>query len=334
MLTVQYYQPTSWKDASAAIAANPNARAIAGGSDLLDWMKDDITGPAEPRWQALIDLRAVPQSDAIAVDSSGNLTLGALAPLSKIAGSADVQQHFPLLAQAAAAVASPNIRNVGTIGGNLNQRPRCWYLRNVEFDRCYRKGGDFCYAVTGQNEFHCILGGQECYIVHPSDTAPALMALGAEAVVQAADGSTKTVKLDDYFITPNVDVTRENILTHGDLLTEIHVPAPAAGTKMAFIKARERGDSYDFALANVATVLVVDNGTVSSASVVLSGVAPTPHRATETEQALAGKQVDAALAKSAAQAALVGARPMTDNAYKVDLAETLIRRSIMQALAA
>jgi xanthine dehydrogenase YagS FAD-binding subunit len=331
MRPVTLYKAASWEDASKAVAASPTARPIAGGSDLLGWIKADLHGEGVPRYDTLVDIRTIPGTDTIAFDASNGLTIGALAPLSALENNADVVKNYPLLAQAAGAAASPNIRNTGTVGGNLNQRPRCWYLRNTEFD-CYKKGGNFCFSVTGKNEFHAILGGELCYIVHPSDTAPAMMALGASAVIQTAAGE-KTVKFDDYFQGPRVDVLRENILEQGDLLKEIQIPAPKAGTGMSFIKAQRRGQTYDFAVVNVATAVVMDGGKISEASIVLSGVAPTPHRAVEAEAALKGQTPSDALVADAASQALLGARPMTENAYKVDVAKNLIVRSVMEAVA-
>lgn len=331
MRSVQYTKITNWRQASRALARDPMARPIAGGSDLLGWIKDGIEGKGEPRWQTLIDIRTIAGSDRVEFKQSDGLTLGALATLAAIESSPDVRQHYPALAKAAGAAASPNIRNVGTIGGNINQRPRCWYLRNTEFD-CYKKGGDFCFAVTGRNTYHAILGGELCYIVHPSDTAPALLALNASAVISTPDGD-KTVSFDNYFTGPRVDVLRENILQQGDLLQEIRIPAPKPGTGMSFIKAQRRGQTYDFALASIATVITKQGGQVQDARIVLSGVAPTPYRATAAEDAIKGKAVDAQLARSAADRALLQSRPMTDNAYKVGLAKTLIVRSIMEAWA-
>jgi xanthine dehydrogenase YagS FAD-binding subunit len=329
MRRVQYYRATSWRQASQALKRNAKSRPIAGGSDLLGWVKEGIQGEGEPRWEAFVDIRTIRESDRIEFSRSSGLKIGALATLDAIESSQDIQEHFPLLAKAAGAAASPNIRHVGTIGGNLNQRPRCWFLRNTEFD-CYKKGGNVCFAVTGNNTYHAILEGEKCYIVHPSDTAPALIALDADAVI-STPGGDKTVSLDDYFIGPREDILRENILKQGDLLTRIDVPMPAADTGMSFIKAQRRGQTYDFALANVATVIRKKDGRVSEARIVLSGVAPTPYRATEAEEMIKGQSVDAKLAAQAADKALQAARPMTNNAYKVDLAKTLIVRSILEA---
>jgi xanthine dehydrogenase YagS FAD-binding subunit len=331
MRTVRYVKATDWQQGSRQIAGNPTARAIAGGSDLLDWVKDGLRGKGEPLWDTFVDIRTIPGSARIDFHESHGLTLGALTTLSAIEGSPIIQKHYPVLAKAAGAAASPNIRNVGTIGGNINQRPRCWYLRNTEFD-CYKKGGDFCFSVTGNNTYHAILNGELCYIVHPSDTAPALIALGARAVISTPNGD-KTVSFDNYFTGPRVDVLRENILGHGDLLREIQIPAPRPGTGMSFLKAQRRGQTYDFALANVATVIERRDGRVHDSRIVLSGVAPTPYRALAAEDAIKGKIVDAKVALQAADRALMHARPMTNNAYKIDLAKALIVRSIAEATA-
>ncbi|HEY5476630.1 MAG TPA: FAD binding domain-containing protein, partial [Tepidiformaceae bacterium] len=220
MRTVKYAKTTSWKQASQTLAKDSKARAISGGSDLLGMIKEDVAGKGLPRWETLVDIRTIPGSDSITYSGSNGLTLGAMATLSAIEAHADIQKNYPALAKAAGAAASPNIRNVGTIGGNVNQRPRCWYFRNTEFD-CYKKGGTVCFAVAGDNTYHAILNGELCNIVHPSDTAPALMALGAKAVISTASGGEKTVAMDAYFTGPRVDVLRENVLNQGDLLKEI-----------------------------------------------------------------------------------------------------------------
>lgn len=329
MRSVQYAKHTDWKQASAALAKDPKARAIAGGSDLLGTIKEGLEGKGLPRWQTLIDIRTITGSNSIAFKAPSGLTIGALATLSEIEAHPDIVKNYPVLAKAAGAAASPNIRNTGTIGGNVNQRPRCWYFRNTEFD-CYKKGGNFCFAVTGTNTYHAILNGELCYIVHPSDVAPALIALGASAVI-GTPAADKTVSFDDYFTGPRVDVLRETILQQGDLLKEIHIPAPKPDTGMSFIKAQRRGQTYDFAMANIATVITKAAGKVTDVRIVLSGVAPTPYRATAAEDAIKGQAVDAQLAQDAANKALLQARPMTNNAYKVGLAKSLIVQSIMEA---
>jgi xanthine dehydrogenase YagS FAD-binding subunit len=329
MQAVKYFKATSWGQAAKTIKADPNAYAIAGGSDILGWVKEGIEGKGAPPAAAFVDIRSITGSDKISYSKSDGLKIGALATLASIETTKEVMENFPILAKAAAAAASPNIRASGTIGGNVNQRPRCWFLRNTEFD-CYKKGGDVCFAVAGNNTYHAILGGEKCFIVHPSDTAPALIALNATAQITTADG-TKSVAMEKYFTSPREDITRENVLQHGDLLTEVRIPAPKANTGMSFIKAQRRGQTYDFALANVATVITKKDGKVEDARVVLSGVAPIPWRATQAEDVIRGKAVDKKLAEEAADKALTAARPMTLNAYKVTLAKNLIVRSILEA---
>src|SRR3954452_14566661 len=210
MQAVKYFKATSWGQAAKAIKADPHAYAIAGGSDILGWVKEGLEGKGAPVAEAFVDIRSITGSDKISYSKSDGLKIGALATLASVETMKEVMENFPILAKAAAAAASPNIRASGTIGGNVNQRPRCWFLRNTEFD-CYKKGGDVCFAVAGNNTYHAILGGEKCFIVHPSDTAPALMALNASATITGPDGD-KTVSFDKYFIGPREDILRENIL--------------------------------------------------------------------------------------------------------------------------
>ncbi|MBI2888024.1 MAG: FAD binding domain-containing protein [Chloroflexi bacterium] len=331
MRPVKYLAAPTWRDAINALAKYPTAKAIAGGSDLLGWIKDDITGAKEPQWDILVDIRTIKEGAAIRFSRNEGLRIGSLATLTDLESAKEVQENYPLLASAVGHPASPGIRNVGTIGGNINQRPRCWYLRGAEFD-CYKKGGDFCFAVTGKNEYHAILEGELCYIVHPSDVAPALLALDAKAKILGPKGE-KTVPFSEYFVGPRVDVIRENILQHDEVLTEIQIPPPVPSSKSSFLKVTNRG-VYDFAIVNIATWLKLNNGSVEDSRIVLSGVAPTPHRSTAAEGVIKGKRIDEALAKQAADQALVRARPMSDNAYKVEIAKTLIRRSLLEAAGA
>jgi len=277
----------------------------------------------------LVDIRTIANTNYVKFDSGG-LKLGALTPLTTIAESSDVLTNYAGLAKAASSPASPSIRNVGTIGGNIMQRPRCWYLRGKDFN-CYKKGGDFCFSVTGENQYHAILDGELCYIVHPSDTAPALMALNATAKVMGAGGA-RDISFDKFFVGPRVNVLKETVLEHTDLLTEISVPAPAANLKTAFIKVTQR-EVYDFAIVSIAVAATVENGVWKDGRVVLSGVAPTPYRATAAEDALRGQTINAAIAKTAADNTLLKARPMSQNAYKVDIAKNLIARAITSLVA-
>ncbi|MFN8454859.1 MAG: xanthine dehydrogenase family protein subunit M [Anaerolineae bacterium] len=326
MRSFNYYPASSWEDAVAALTQYENSKPIAGGSDLLGWIKDDLHGPGAPRAELLVDIRTIPDTSYINFEAASGLEIGALTSLTAIEQSEDVQANYLGLSQAAGAPASPSIRNSGTIGGNLMQRPRCWYLRGREFP-CYKKGGDFCFAVTGENQYHAILQGELCYIVHPSDTAPALLALNAVANVATADGP-KEIPFDDFFIGPRTDVLKETVLERNELLTGISVPAPAANQKSVFLKVTQR-DVYDFAIVSVAAVAQVEGGVWKDGRIVLGGVAPVPYRASAAEDALRGKTIDEATVREAADRTLLEARPMTFNAYKVDIAKNLIKQAVM-----
>src|SRR4030095_4313534 len=245
------------------------------------------------------------------------MRIGATTTLTELLESQELQQKFPLLVQAAESIASPLIRNFGTLGGNINQRPRCWFFRGENF-ACYKQGGDFCYAVTGDNRYHAIIGGELCYIVHPSDTATALLALNAQAKVASPSGE-RMVPFDSYFVGPREDVLRENVLKPNELMTEVTIPAPAAGTKMAWTKLKDR-QVYDFAVVSVAVAFTTDaSGKWADGRVALGGVSPVPYRAKVVEDALKGQDVKSAAKAAAAQIRTVS-RPMSLNAYKVDIA--------------
>lgn len=303
-------------------------KVLGGGSDLVGGiMKDWVAGKGMPIPEVLIDLTTVKELAAITATSDG-LTIGAAATLTDLIGSKDVAAKFPLLVQAAESVASPLIRNFGTVGGNINQRPRCWFFRGEDFN-CYKKGGDFCYAVTGDNRYHAIIGGELCYIVHPSDTATALLALGASAKITGTEGE-RTVSFDQYFIGPREDVLRETVLKPTEFMTHVTVPNPAAGTKMGWTKLKDR-QVYDFAVVSVAAAFTLDGNNWKDGRIALGGVAPVPYRAKVVEDALKGKNVKDTVKQAAAQIRTV-ARPMSLNAYKVDLAQGLIERTILEAL--
>ena len=303
-------------------------KVLGGGTDLVGGvMKDWVAGKGMPLPEVLIDLTTIKDMTAIKIDS-GSVTIGAAATLTDVIENKDVAERFPILVQAATSVASPLIRNFGTLGGNINQRPRCWFFRGEDFN-CYKKGGDFCYAVTGDNRYHAIIGGELCYIVHPSDTATALLSLNASAKVDGVNGA-RTISFDDYFTGPRVDVLRENVLKPGEFMTHVTIPAPAAGTKFGWTKLKDR-QVYDFALTSVAVSFTVDGGNWKDGRITLGGVSPVPYRAKVVEDALKGKDIKATAKAAAAQIRTV-ARPMSLNAYKVDLAAGLIERTLLEAL--
>ncbi|MFN8454854.1 MAG: xanthine dehydrogenase family protein subunit M [Anaerolineae bacterium] len=317
----EYVNPKSVEEAVAALGSG-KAKIMAGGTDLLGGMKDELQ---DHHFEVLVNLKSIPNLAYIKEDGN-TIQIGAATKVQDVADDTMIQQKLPALAQAAGIVASPQIRNVGTLGGNLAQRPRCWYYRHHLFP-CYKKGGDFCFAVTGLNKYHAILGGELCYISHPSDTAPALMAMNASAKIVGPEGE-KTVPFDEFFVGPRVDVLRENILGPQDILVEVQVPAHDADTKSVYLKYKERG-VWDFALVSVAAVGTIKDGVWQDGRVVLGGVAPIPWAAKQADEFLKGQPLNEKTAKDAAERALVGARPLNDNIFKVDIAKGMIQRALL-----
>jgi xanthine dehydrogenase YagS FAD-binding subunit len=301
-------------------AARPGAHLLAGGTDLLGCLRDGVFAARE-----LVSLSGLSALGGITPTAEGGLRIGALATLAEVAQSERVRKAYPLLAQAAAQAASPQLRNQGTIGGNLCQRPRCWYYRG-EF-HCARKGGDTCYAVAGENRYHALFGGHGCFIVHPSDTAPALVALGAEVLI-VGPGGRRTVPLESFFVLPAAEVSRENVLEAGELITEVLVPPPWPGLRSLYRKVRERG-AWDFALVGVALALRTSGERVEDARVVLSGVAPVPWRSLPVEQVLVGGPLDPGVASRAGLAAIEGAAPLEQNEYKVPLLRGTVEDAVL-----
>jgi len=329
MKSYELYEPTSVQQAVGMLNQyGATGKALGGGSDLIGGiMKDWVQGKGQPIPVQLVDLTTIPDLKGIKVGSDG-AHIGATTTLTEIIENKDLQTTFPLLVQAAVSVASPLIRNFGTLGGNVNQRPRCWFYRGEDFN-CYKKGGDFCYSVTGDNRYHAIIGGELCYIVHPSDTATALLALNAQAKV-VGPGGERMVAFDQYFHGPREDVLTENILKPNEIMTEVFIPTPAAGSKQAWTKLKDR-QVYDFAVVAVAAVFTLDGNNWKDGRVTLGGVAPVPYRAQVVEDAIKGKDVKATIKQAAAQIRTV-ARPMSLNGYKVDIAQGLVERTVLQAL--
>ena len=245
--------------------------------------------------------------------------------LAELGDDGAIAHDYPALAQAVASVATPQIRNVGTVGGNLCQRPRCWYYRSTLFD-CRKKGGEVCFAVEGNSKYHAILGGADCYIVHPSDLAPVLIALDATATVTGPN-RTRTLPMEEFFVGPEHNIEAETVLKPGELLTGVFVPKPGPGHRSVYLKARER-QTQEFALASVAASLHVSASIVERASLVLGGVAPTPWRASHSEEALRGAPIAQVDADAVGRLAVRGARPLRDNNYKMRLAASLVSRAI------
>jgi xanthine dehydrogenase YagS FAD-binding subunit len=294
---------------------------IAGGTDLLSVLKDRIL---EDYPAALIDIKTVPGMDAIQESPEG-LKIGALAKLADIARSPLVKAGYPVLSRAAESVASPEIRNMGTIGGNLCQDVRCWYYRYPHHMGgrilCRRKGTGPCHAIKGDNRYHAIMGTKSCYAVCPSDTAIALSALGAEIEI-AGTGGRRSIPVQNLYSPLG------HALTGEEVVTEIRVPKPPAGSRQAFLKFTER-KPIDFAVASVASVIAVDAGKCAKARMFLGGVAPMPLRAEASEQAVEGKGLDDAAAEDAARASVAGARPLSGNAYKIEIVKALVKKAIL-----
>jgi len=291
----------------------------AGGTDILGCARDEVF-----EVEKLVSISSLEELRGITRSGDDTLRIGALTTISEIAQSPLVRESYPGLAQAAGDVASPQLRNQGTLGGNLCQRPRCWYFRG-DF-HCAKKGGDLCYAVEGENRYHAIFGGDPCYIVHPSDTAPMLVALGAEVRISGAAGD-RTLPLEDFFVLPDQDLTSENVLDPGELVTEVLLPK-SAGIKSSYRKIRERG-AWDFALVSVALAVRMNGPTVAEASVVLGGVAPIPWRSEAAERALIGKELSSSVVADVATASVDGAQPLEQNAYKVLLAKGAMVESLL-----
>lgn len=302
-------------------ARSGRTRALAGGQDLLTEMKEHLVEPDE-----LVNLKGVRELRSLALDAAGALEMGALVTLSELERHAALRARHAVLAEAAESIASVQIRSQATLGGNLNQRPRCWYYRS-EHAPCLKKGGKECYSYAGMSKYNAILGGGPSYIVHPSDLAPALVALEAEAELVSTQGARR-VALEKYFTLPaQSDVTRENVLRPGEILARVRVPAPSAAQRSHYLKFREKG-SFDFALASVALVLQLDGRTIRSARVVLGGVAPIPWRAKAAEAALTGQPAERAVFEKAAAESVRGAQPLEHNGYKVPLVKGLLVRAL------
>jgi len=330
MKSFELYDATTVEEAVELLGQHgPTSKVIAGGSDLVGGiMKDWVSGPGMPIPEVLIDLATIPELKGIQVGPG--LTIGTMTTLTDIVNSEEIKSSWPVLSDAAKSVASPLIRNFGTLGGNINQRPRCWFFRGEQFT-CYKNGGDFCFAVTGDNRYHAIIGGELCYIVHPSDTSTALLALNASSTIAGPDGR-REVSFDDYFIGPREDVLRENILQPNEIMVDVRVPDVGPDTKMAWIKLKDR-QVYDFAVTSVAVVANITDGVWQDGRIVLGGVAPTPWRATVVEEALAGQDVTSAI-KQAAALIRSEARPLSNNNHKVDIAIGLTERAVLSAAAA
>ena len=320
----QYHEPESLAEA-VTLLGQGGAHVIAGGSDLLDEVKEGIISPDQ-----VVSLASVPDLAGI-VEAGDGLSIGAMATIADVAAHPVVRTAYTALAEAAGGLATPQIRNVGTLGGNLNQRPRCWYYRHPLIP-CLKKGGDRCYALVGNTKYLCVTGGDRCFIVHPSDTAVALSVFDASIEISGETG-IRALPIGDFFAGPGVDVTRETVLEPGEVVTRVALPRPAdlgadgQPPRSLYIKSRER-EAGDFALVSVAVRLAVADGVIQQAAVALGGVAPVPYRATQVEEYLVGRAIDSVDAAHAGTLSIPDARPMTDNGYKVVMANNMVKQGV------
>jgi xanthine dehydrogenase YagS FAD-binding subunit len=325
-----YVNAANEKEAVAALAsggmdartAGPDRKylPLAGGMDLLARMKDYTHQP-----DVLVNVKNLDAT--IRQTPDGGLRIGSAVKLIDVIENDLIAKNYPAFHYAAAEVGTPQIRHIGTVGGNLNQRPRCWYFRNEEFN-CLKKGGSRCFSVDGENQFHAIFGEGPCHIVHPSSLAVPSMAYGARFRVVGPNGE-RDVPADDYFVMPDRSLFSENVLAPDELLTHVILPAPR-NLKSASYEVRFK-PSHDWPIAMATAVLTMNGATVQAARVVMGAVAPIPWRAPAAEAALVGRQITEAVATAAAEAALKGAKPMSGNAYKVQVAKTAVKRALLQA---
>ena len=321
MANFELYQPDSVDNAVDLLGRfGEDGWAIAGGHDTLDWFKDRAKYAAN-----VVDLTGIDELRGIRETATG-IEIGALTTLTEIEQSPLIQERYSVLSDAARRVASPQIRNTGTLGGNINQDTRCWYYRyGVD---CYRAGGTTCYADTpeGQNREHCLWGADRCIAVSPSDTAPALVVLDARMVVRNTDGE-REFAAEDFFIGPDIDIERMTVLEPGDLLTAVRLPSDWAGATFYFEKVADR-NTWDFPLVNIAAAMVVDNGTITRIRMAAGAVECVPRRLTVVEEVVTGSPKDEETAALAGQAAVRGATPLNYNHFKIPLLENLVKRAI------
>jgi xanthine dehydrogenase YagS FAD-binding subunit len=296
-----------------------SASIVGGGSDLLGMVKEHLVQP-----DVLVNLRSIHGLDRIEA-KGGKVNIGGLTTLDTVSRDQLIRKSYTVLAEAAEDVATPQIRNVGTLAGNVCQRPWCWYFRNGF--PCLKNGGNTCFSANGENQFHAIFGGGPSYIVHPSDTAPALVALDAQFHVTGPSGD-RTISASDFFQLPRVDAARENVLGKDDILTSVTLPAARPNVRSAYHKILDR-EAWTHAVVSAAVVVEMDKQVCRSARIVLGGVAPIPWRLPKVEAMLVGQRITPELAAKAGEAAVEGARPLAKNKYKIPLTKGVVRRTLL-----
>jgi xanthine dehydrogenase YagS FAD-binding subunit len=317
-------QSFEWIDATsveqAAVLLENGAIAKAGGMDILDLMKEGILQPSR-----VVNLKTIEGLDRLNYSESSGLAMGPLVTLAQIAEAPDIRKHYPALAEAARHAGTPQVRNAATIGGNLLQRPRCWYFRNEHF----HQDSESNFARDGENQYHAIFDNQRTAMVQASTPATPLIAYGGSVELICPEGKRRQVALSDFFRPPEMNRESDTVIRRGEVLTAITIPPVAKGTRAGYHKQTER-DSYDWPICDVAVVLQMDGGSVRAASIVMGWVAPMPRRASESERLLTGKRITEDLALEAARAAVAGATPLSKNSYKVPVLETVVRRTILR----
>jgi xanthine dehydrogenase YagS FAD-binding subunit len=323
MKPFSYVNPTNEKDAVAALSPeHEKSMPLGGGQDLLARLKDYVTQP-----DRIVNIKGALEATVTSAPGGG-LRIGAAMKMVDVAEHAQIGRLYPAIAAAAIEVGTPQIRNQGTVGGNLNQRPRCWYFRNEEFV-CFKKGGTTCFSPAGENQFHAIFGAGPSYIVHPSSLAVPMVAYGAIFRLLGPKGE-RMVPAADYFTMPTLqNVQRENVLAPDELLTHVILPAPG-NAKSGHYEVRYK-TSHDWPIAFATVLLTMNGNSVGAARVIMGAVAPIPWRSQAAEQALTGKAITEESASAAAEAALRDARPMSQNAYKIQVAKTAVKRAILRA---
>lgn len=321
MIPLEWSEPHTLAEAIGQLG--PTALAKAGGVELMDLLKEHIIAPSR-----LVNLKRVPGLDRVQDRGAEGLRVGPLVTLASLADAPLVRDRYRALADSAGHAATPQIRNMATVGGNLLQRPRCWYFRSEHFP-CHRKGGARCFAYDGENANHALFGHRVCCAVHPSSLACALMALGAAVELTGPNG-VRSVALEQFFVPAESVAAVDTVRTDDEVITDLVVPALAAGTTTAYAKQAQK-ESYDWPLVEVAVSLQLEGDRCTRASIVLGAVAPTPWRARAAEAVLVGRTLDEASAHEAGRASLVGAVPLRDNAYKMPLLEVTVRRAVLAA---
>ena len=316
----EFVKPGSINEAIRELTGG-EARIHSGGSDLVGCLRDEVFSADK-----VVSLSGIDGLRGIKQTADGGVAIGAMTNIVDIVENEMIANMYPAFSAAAKVIASPQLRNQGTLGGNICQRPRCWYYRG-DFD-CAKKGGDLCYAFAGENTYHAILGGDPCFIVHPSDSAPALIAHRAKAKIAGPNGE-RTIPMEEFFVLPEDDLYRENVLKPNEILVEVQLPAPGSGIRGTYNKIRTR-ESWDFAIVSATAVVQMDGNTVRQARLVLGGVAPKPWRVPNAEKELIGKTLTEANAAAVAEIALEGASPLEHNEYKIPMAKGALIDALLE----